>query len=223
MNYLAHGFRFLDNPLFLAGTAVPDWLSVVDRKARARRKLVQPIVSASDCRHTRDLGRGILQHHTDDDAFHRSETFQVLEARLSRRFREIMPDPFDHRPGFLGHIIIELLLDATLAHQNPHLLDQYYAALAQIDAAFVEQTVNQMVTRPTDQLGWFIHRFHEERFLYDYSDDIRLLRRLNQVMKRVHLPEISDDAILIISKSRIDVAAAMNDLIAPVIENSTDL
>ena len=28
MNYLAHGYRFTEDPLFLAGTAVPDWLRV---------------------------------------------------------------------------------------------------------------------------------------------------------------------------------------------------
>ena len=36
MNYFAHGHRFVDDPYFLAGTAVPDWLSVVDRKVRVR-------------------------------------------------------------------------------------------------------------------------------------------------------------------------------------------
>ena len=36
MNYLAHGFRFTDEPYFLAGTAAPDWLSVIDRKMRLR-------------------------------------------------------------------------------------------------------------------------------------------------------------------------------------------
>ena len=28
VNYFAHGLRFLNRPHFLAGTAVPDWLSV---------------------------------------------------------------------------------------------------------------------------------------------------------------------------------------------------
>ena len=29
MNYFAHAIRFLDDPYFLSGTALPDWLSVV--------------------------------------------------------------------------------------------------------------------------------------------------------------------------------------------------
>ena len=38
MNYLAHAVRFLDRPEFVAGTAVPDWLSAADRKVRLRPK-----------------------------------------------------------------------------------------------------------------------------------------------------------------------------------------
>ena len=36
MNYFAHGRHFIDQPYLLAGTAVPDWLNVVDRSVRAR-------------------------------------------------------------------------------------------------------------------------------------------------------------------------------------------
>ena len=36
MNYFAHGRRFVEQPYVLAGTAVPDWLNVVDRKVRVR-------------------------------------------------------------------------------------------------------------------------------------------------------------------------------------------
>ena len=38
MNYFAHGREFVDEPYFLAGTAVPDWLSVVDRPTRIRSR-----------------------------------------------------------------------------------------------------------------------------------------------------------------------------------------
>ncbi|MEO2027283.1 MAG: hypothetical protein ABGZ23_15535, partial [Fuerstiella sp.] len=127
MNYLAHGYRFLDSPLFLVGTAVPDWLSVVNRRVRARSRLVQPVVDATDCNDVRDIGRGILQHHHDDDAFHRCAPFQQMEADLSAQFRRHMPDKYDHRPGFLGHIVVELMLDAALAARDETLLSRYYA------------------------------------------------------------------------------------------------
>ena len=45
MNFFSHGFRYLDQPYLLAGTAVPDWLSYVDRKIRARRRLAEPFTT----------------------------------------------------------------------------------------------------------------------------------------------------------------------------------
>ena len=48
MNYFGHGHRFIDNPFFLAGTAVPDWLSVVNRRVRARRRLAEPYTQDPD-------------------------------------------------------------------------------------------------------------------------------------------------------------------------------
>ena len=38
MNYFAHALPFLDSPYFAAGTAVPDWLNVVDRRVRCRSR-----------------------------------------------------------------------------------------------------------------------------------------------------------------------------------------
>jgi hypothetical protein len=186
----------------MAGTAVPDWLSVVNRRVRARGRLVQPIVDATDNEAVRAIGHGILQHHADDDAFHRCELFQKLEAQLSAGFRRFMPDRYDHRPGFLGHITVELMLDATLAAADDTLLDRYYDAMASIDEREFEAIVNTMTTRPTDKLARMIEGFRKERFLYDYLDDARMLYRLNQVLKRVKLPAASDEVIEVLACAR---------------------
>ncbi|MEZ6124334.1 MAG: hypothetical protein R3C49_14345 [Planctomycetaceae bacterium] len=213
MNYLAHGYRYLDRPLFLAGTAVPDWLSVVDRHVRARSRLVLPVVEQTDNPIVKEVGRGILQHHQDDDRFHRSEVFQRLEGELGNRFRTVMPDPYDHRPGFLGHIVVELLLDAWLAETNSDLLPAYYDAMAKVPAQQVEVSVNQMATRTTNQLAWFIDRFRDERFLFDYLDNQRLLLRLNQVMKRVRLPRLEPSVVDVLQEARWMVAGEAPQLL----------
>ncbi len=205
MNYLAHGYRFLDDPLFLAGTAVPDWLSVADRKVRARRRFVKPVVAETTSAEIRTVGLGILQHHSDDDVFHRCELFQQLSADLAIEFRKDMPDRFDHRPGFLGHIVVELMLDAVLAENDSTLLDTYYAAMNDIDGSFIEAVVNTMASRQTQRLSWWIDRFREERFLFDYLDDQALLVRLNQVLRRVTLP--------LLPASAVDVLAFARDLL----------
>lgn len=213
MNYLAHGYRFLDRPLFLAGTAIPDWLSVVDRRVRARARLVHAVLAERPPARMQEIGQGILQHHRDDDAFHRSALFMNLESQLSSRFREHMPDPFDHRPGFLGHIVVELMLDAHLIAADDSLLDRYYAALAEVPDQLVEDTVNRIAVKSTHRLAFFVRRFREERFLYDYQDDPRLLRRLNQVMHRVRLPPLTPDVIRVLAHARTLVQQSGNDLL----------
>ena len=195
MNYLAHGYRFLDQPLFVAGTAVPDWLSVVNRKVRARVRLVTPVVEATQSEDLRLIGKGILQHHKDDDVFHRCSPFMEMESLVGAEFRLRMPDPFDHRPGFLGHIVVELMLDAALAAGNPGLLDEFYHAIDKVDPKLVESSVNQMATRTTDKLAWFIGMFRQERFLYDYRNDEGMFLRLNQVLTRVKLPQMETDCL----------------------------
>lgn len=201
MNYLAHGYRFLDDPHYLAGTAVPDWLNVADRATRIRtRHLTNAMPSLQAT--TRSVAAGMLQHLRDDDLFHRSAEFLMLESEIGLRFRHRMPDPFDHRAGFLGHIVTELLLDAVIAEGHPNLLRRYYAALSEVQPEHVQQTVNQIAVRPTDRLADFIGRFCQSAFLYDYLDDARLLFRLNQVLCRVKLPPIDTQCQPVLKEAR---------------------
>lgn len=201
MNYLAHGFRFLDSPLMVAGTAVPDWLSVADRKVRVRSRRIHEHLDSLDS-DLRTIAEGMLQHLHDDDLFHRSVRFVMLEAELSSRFRRIMPDRFDHRPPFLGHIVIELLLDDFITQQMPEVLDEYYAVLLQVSSLQIQEAVNAVAARSTENLAGFVQQFQASRFLYDYADNTRLLRRLNQVMKRVTLPSLEADCLPVLQESR---------------------
>lgn len=201
MNYLAHGFRFLDSPLIVAGTAVPDWLCVADRRVRVRSRRIYEQMDSLD-ENDRALAEGMLQHLRDDDLFHRCERFVMLEAELSARFRRIMPDRFDHRPPFLGHIVVELLLDAFIAEQIPSVLDDYYAALSEVSPLRIQNAVNAVATRTTGNLAEFVSQFRRIQFLYDYADDTRLLSRLNQVMRRVTLPALDDECLPVLREAR---------------------
>lgn len=204
MNYFAHGRDFTGDPYFLAGTAIPDWLSILDRQVRVRAKRAREFVEDPDPQ-VAALARGVVQHHADDDWFHQTAAFYELNVELARRVRECLAgqagdDTF--RPAFLGHILIELLLDAALIAEQPGLLDAYYAALSQVDPLLLEAGVNRMATRPTDRLAPLLPRFLSERFLYDYADDGKLLRRLNQVMRRVNLPPLPEQVLALLPAAR---------------------
>ena len=53
LNYLAHAHLHLDRPWFVAGTALPDWLSASDRPTRIHRDRLP---------HGSDLAAGIIRH-----------------------------------------------------------------------------------------------------------------------------------------------------------------
>ncbi|MBP87208.1 MAG: hypothetical protein CMJ64_10890 [Planctomycetaceae bacterium] len=213
MNYFTHGRHYLDDPYFVAGTAVPDWLSVVNRKSRARSKLAKPLTDHND-RTLSAVARGVVQHHHDDDWFHQTRAFAELNWHFTKEVRDRLPRDDGFRPSFLGHILVELLLDATLVEGDPRRLDEYYAVMDSLDPNAVSDAVNLMVTQQTGMLAFFIPRFSAERFLYDYLDDEKLLFRLNNVMRRVKLPYLPDTLTEFFPKARRLVRDRMAELLA---------
>ena len=89
MNYFAHGRRFVDQPYFMAGTSVPDWLPVLDRRIKARPKGVRPFVDHEDP-DLAAMAAGILQHHHDDGWFHVSEPFVRLSIACTGDWRGVL-------------------------------------------------------------------------------------------------------------------------------------
>jgi hypothetical protein len=212
MNYLAHGYRFVGEPYFLAGTAAPDWLSVIDRKMRLRAKKAAEYAGDENGQ-LAALARGVMQHHADDEWFHQTAAFAELSLAFAVEIRDVLPADDGFRPSFLGHILVELLLDATLAEEQPARLDKYYAALAQLDPTTIQEGINRLATRTTDRLELLLARFREERFLYDYLDDARLLVRLNHVMRRVGLPALPENLADLFPTMRERVRRCRNQLL----------
>lgn len=214
MNYFAHGYRFVDNPYFLAGTALPDWLNVVDRQVRVRRKRALEFTADADPR-TAELARGIVQHHHDDAWFHETDAFVALNWQLTSLVRQVLPQDDGFRPSFVGHILVEILLDAELIADMPELLERYYAAIEQIDPQHLQEVVNAISPRPTDRLPELLPLFCQERFLNDYADDAKLCRRLNQVMRRVGLPQLPVELAELLPDARRLVQARRHQLLSP--------
>jgi hypothetical protein len=212
MNYFAHGRRFIDDPFFLAGTAVPDWLNVVDRRLRVRSKQARLFVNATDETVAR-LAAGIVQHHADDEWFHATAAFNELSLDFARRVRDALPADDGFRPHFLGHILVEILLDAALIAHDPARLDAYYAVMDALDGEAVAVALNLIAPRPTENLATFIGLFSRERFLFDYVDDGKLLFRLNQVMRRVGLPVLPPSLTQVLAEIRPLVRARTEELL----------
>lgn len=214
MNYLSHGIAFLDEPLTLAGSVTPDLLSVVDRRCRVKLRRIEPVLESGDLDDsTRAVLRGFEAHLVDDHWFHANGAFLEAQSQLLKLFRAAMPDDDTHRVGFLGHIVVELLLDRWIMERNPQALDRFYAAFSEADPQVVQHAVSFAAKRPTDKLLPFWHRFVDERFLADYPDPNLMLWRLNHVMKRVSLPPLEDHIEQVLVDSYAVVSQSATDLL----------
>ncbi len=212
MNYFTHGREFLDRPYFVAGTALPDWLNVVNRRVRLRRKRVEPFLRSIDPIQ-QEIAAGVIQHHTDDDWFHRTRAFAELSLQFAVSIRDQLPKDDGLRPSFLGHILVELLLDDCLAQRDPKRLSTYYACLENIEPPHVVDFVRRVTGRDAEELAVFIPRFLQVRFLYDYAEDAKLLYRLNQVMQRVGLAKIPDAMAGLLPRLRAAVQQRATELL----------
>lgn len=193
MNYFAHAYPHLaDETLdayFLAGLATPDWLTVVARRTKCRSRHVEPWLAHDDPRWAA-LARGIARHHSDDRWFHETRAFTELSLRFAKLIHQHCGDGGDMRPSFLGHILVELLLDAELIARDPRRLDRYYAAIDSADAERVAAWIEKMSGGSVGELAALIPRFVAVRFLADYAADDSLCYRVNQVLRRVGLSEL---------------------------------
>jgi hypothetical protein len=188
MNCLSHAWKYLDDPWFAAGTCLPDWLGMMERKNKFRRAKVSSFIELNEpTDKSTVLAQGILQHLADDDAFHGSIAFMETSLTVSNWVKEAVTSKNMNRPAFVGHILVELLLDATIEMSNPGTLDHYYATIAGISAQDLQDSVNHLATKPTTRVQTFLPHYLSERFLFDYLRDDRLLVRMNGILNRVAL------------------------------------
>jgi hypothetical protein len=212
MNYFAHALHFLDQPYFVAGTAVPDWLSVVDRGVRVRPQRAERLAEDPHA-DLASVARGVLQHICDDRRFHGGRAFAELSLKLSALARHALGAETGLQPAFLGHLLVEVLLDAELLAEDPDRLEAYYRALDGVDPLLVEDAVNRMASRPTRRLAPMIRGFCRQRILRDYLEDGRLFVRLSQVMLRVKLPPLPDGFCGFLPEARRLVKQRKGDLL----------
>ena len=192
MNCFSHALPFLDDAYMAVGCCLPDWLGAADRRVRVREKAAATFANAPDGR-VASLARGIIQHHQDDRWFHQTEAFVQLSMQLSVEARARLGDEPGFRPGLLGHIVIELMLDAYLHQTRAGKLAHYYEQVASTDAELVQATVNQIAPRTTEKLVRYFAIFLRERYLFDYAEDARLMYRMNRVLERVKLRPVYDE------------------------------
>lgn len=222
MNYLTHAHQLLldlgddVDPYEIAGTSLPDWLGVVDRKVRVRSAAAATVLGDPNPQ-VIALARGVMRHHHDDGWFHETETFRLLCVEFAQELRQRCGDDTGMRSGFVGHVLVEILLDATLSERHLDLLDRYYRAVGLIDPLLIQTCVDRLSRVTSERVAGIVPRLISEGFLRDYSNDEKLRVRLNQVMRRVRLPELPETLLEWLPEARERVRESCDALItAPV-------
>ncbi len=191
MNSFAHALPYLHDAYFAVGCCLPDWLSACDRKCRVREKRARKFVDDPDPI-VATTARGIVQHHRDDEWFHQTPTFNRLMLKFAVELRELFGNERTMRPGFVGHVIVELFLDAYLHTRYPGKMEKFYELVSSVDREQVQAAVNRFATQPTEKLAVGIERFRRARYLFDYDTDQGVLFRINRVFERVNLQPLDD-------------------------------
>ncbi|MDP2339669.1 MAG: hypothetical protein Q8O67_01820 [Deltaproteobacteria bacterium] len=202
MNYLAHSlpFVFVDDPLSawrVAGTSLPDWLRVVDKQARLRPEVLAQ-APTNDPRFVAMI-EGAQRHHDDDLRFHSDVAFDALSHEVAAGIRARFAG---QRASALGHVLVEMLVDAALMHQRPALLERFYAHVDVIDDDVVGAFVREATQRPVVHAEYFLRRFRSSRFLALYATDDGLFDCLRGVWKRAGIGELPDAFVDVVAGTR---------------------
>ena len=213
MNYLAHSLAFInaeadnaaddDGLKFwrVAGTSLPDWLRVVDKRARLRPEVLDAVDVDDDARFAA-LRDGAQRHHDDDHRFHADVAFDAHSADLAARFRLLAPGL---RASTLGHILTEMLVDAALVARDTTLLPRYYAGLQDLDDDVITAFAERATQRSLSSLPTLLQRFRSSRFLELYATDDGLLDCLTGVCERAGLPLPPRSSTSLIAEARTEI------------------
>lgn len=194
------------------GCCVPDWLAGSDRKCRAREKKAMPFVDHDDPL-VAAIAKGVVQHHRDDHWFHTGLPFQQMNIDFAVEIREQFENERGMRTGFVGHILVEMYLDAWLDKTYPGKLEEFYGIIATVDSVKVQNTINLFATKPTNRLAPAMMHFIDERYIFDYQDNARTLYRVNRVLGKIGLDPIDDRIIPWMESARQRVYASIDRLL----------
>lgn len=201
MNSFAHAFRFLDDAYFMVGCCLPDLTRIADRKCRVREKSARQFIDDASPG-VASMARGIVQHHRDDEWFHRTPSFVKLSLAFAVELRQLFDDERGMRMGFVGHVFTELLLDAWLHQRYPGKLDRFYQQFESTDFRLIQSAVNRMATVQAETIAGFLTKFVQLRFLFDYATDSGTVYRMNQILRRVGLEPLDDRVLAWLPSAR---------------------
>ncbi len=204
MNYLCHARDCLDRPFEVVGAILPDWLRILDRRARLRPWMVDGRAAVPGSPRA-EIHGGLRRHFEDDRWFHATSAFGEVTGRIARGIRAIHPDRPERRvrASFYAHILLEMLLDSWLMEEHPEISRNFAAAIGTLDPQTVAAEAGRIAPHPVSGFEGMVERFTDPRLLEGYLDDAEVVRRLDRMGGYVSQPELPPGFIEITSQARV--------------------
>lgn len=185
MNFFSHFLIGGDyaQPDKTLGKLWPDFLRIIDKSLRLSHK------KADDLPDTlANFQEGIALHLATDRYFHDSAWFHHQEVVLKQAWDALGLSGRHQYRYFFTHVLLEMLLDRVMIRRKPELLGQLYESLGRVERATLTTFFRYKGWEKFEAQSWqFLQRFVESAYLYEYTDNDRLLYALDRVAHRVGL------------------------------------
>ena len=186
MNYLSH---FLvdhkkDNPNYNFGLALPDLVNISKRGWRAESKAF-PVAN----KNVNEIWEGYQQHFTADAQFHNSDFFEKHSKRLRKEFEERGLNQPGIRLFFVGHVLLEMLLDRHIVKTRRNIADLFYEQLDLVIDSDIESFFEAAGDKIPDRFLEFFGKFKNSKYLFTYAENEGMFYALNRLLRRTRQPE----------------------------------
>lgn len=186
MNFLAH-FYFdgvASAPYYNLGLVLPDLMGMVKRGWKFKQSHLQnhlfPVHKA--------IASGALAHLEMDDWFHNTNFFVKSRSLVKATLEKARVTYPPYRPGFLSHVLLELLVDRLIVMHYPEKASEFYNELANVDLEKLRSFFGSIDLPFDEHFPCFFTRFVNNQSAFRYAQDSALLEALNQISRRVSQP-----------------------------------
>lgn len=190
MNLVAHFYLDRDrvNSYFIVGAATPDLLSIYNSSLRIKSRHLKKMDDDQSGRITPTFLAGLQRHFFADGVFHTSPLFQQQTKRISNMLVSYFPELDIQRKFFVGHILLELMMDKVLIDQNPGILESYYGHFESLQPFKELRKASELALgNELPNYEAYMNKFIRRRYLYDYANFNHLAWILRRILRRVSI------------------------------------
>lgn len=185
MNYLSHFYfdTISEDSYYVMGIALPDLSKMANRTWNLHPH--KHVEKFEDNPILKSIHSGWERHVQVDGLFHNSNYFKENADFIRDKIKKIHNIHPKIRPFVLGHIGLELLLDAVLLRKGIIDLKKYYTHLKKVDPTIINNFLRLNGINPENRFEMVLSRFIEVQYLASYNNNENLSYGLKRISERI--------------------------------------